>query len=96
MTVVSFEDIPVWMMQYFGEYDKEAIPCLKAALRVAYERKEFNGGRGPNLFRYGGCVYRNFPDDVRSIPEYFSGSEEIRGTSSTARGWHRYQGGLMI
>src|SRR3989344_7101683 len=26
MTVITYEEVPVWMMQYFGRYDEDAIP----------------------------------------------------------------------
>ena len=96
MTVISYEEIPVWMMSYFGEYDKEAIPCLKAALRHLYERENFYGWRGPDIFRHGGFTYRNSPDNTSSMPDHFTGIEEVCGIDGTVKGWHRYHGGFMI
>jgi len=93
-TVISYEGVPVWMMQYFGEYQKVAIPCLKAALRHAYARREFNGGRGTDFFDYGEDIYyRNF---VQGTFDNFSGHECITDNDGNEIGQHRYHGGIMV
>lgn len=95
MTVISYEGVLVWMMQYFGEYNEVAIPCLKAALRDAYAAKEFIGGRGTNRFQYQGFTYCNNP--VLMQFELFFGRETVYETRAGSRpaGWHSYQGGKM-
>lgn len=87
------------MMQYFGEYHAEAIPCLKAALREAYSRREFIGGRGPKTFQQGEYTYWNHCE--RDGFGSFYGREGVnkgycgkRGSGTI--GSHSYQGGLML
>lgn len=99
-TIISYEETPVWMMQYFGEYEEEAIPCLKAALRSTYSRKEFWAGRGPWRFELDGFVYKNClvnPLGLSSFAGFFSGEEKVFNKSKGGiLGWHRYQGGGML
>lgn len=107
MTVISCKDIPVWMMQYLGQYDEEAIPCLKAALRAAYVENQFFGGRGPDEFVHGEFIYRNeidrsYRSDFQNS-NFFKGYEKIQkrardaqGAMGAVMGWHSYQGMMMI
>ena len=96
MTVISYEGVPVWMMQYFGQYFEEAIPCLKAALRACYGKSEFQGGRGPERFMRNGYVYENpdefFPKDFK----LFRGDDLVRGGNGDILGRHVYHGGVMF
>jgi hypothetical protein len=99
MTIVSYEDIPVWMMQYFGQYSEEVIACLKAALSTAYAEKVFLNGRGPRSFWYNGYTYRNIPNLIprsRISKGCFEGTEEIVDENDQCHGWHNYQGGMML
>ena len=97
-TMISHEEVPVWMMQYFGKYEKDAIPCLKAALRDAYSKKIFYGGRGEGLFLQGEFPYWNTPSPIRF--EEFAGDEHVtRQTEKSGTfvlGRHRYHGGIMF
>ena len=99
-TLIAYEETPIWMMQYFGEYEKEAIQCLKAALRTAYENKQFFGGRGPESFQCGEYVYTNSsPRNVwrnHNFGDRFNGEEEICDSRARLYGWHTYQGGGML
>lgn len=99
-TIISYEGVPVWMMQYFGQYPKEAVPCLKAALRTAYENRQFFGGRGPESFGYGPFRYTNYsPRNVwknHRFGDRFNGDEEVRENGGKLLGWHTYHGGLMF
>lgn len=47
-TTIFYEDRAIWWMSYGGWYNDEVIPFLKESLAVAYRRRSFNGGRGPN------------------------------------------------
>ncbi len=98
--IISYEEDPVWMMQYFGEYEEDAIPCLKAALRDAYTKKNFFGGRGPFEFVHGDFVYQNPPEKSRycEFGELFYGEESVCNKNKGGRlcGWHTYHGGSMI
>ncbi len=102
MTVIWYEGVPVWMMQYLGQYDERAVPCLKAALRAAYSRKEFFGGRGPDEFTFGVYRYQNDIDkrwrtDFQGS-NFFQGYEwvEMPGRSGQKLGWHSYQGMMLV
>ncbi|MBI2025431.1 hypothetical protein HYT04_01430 [Candidatus Kaiserbacteria bacterium] len=100
MTVILYERMPVWMMQYYGSYPAEAIPCLKAALRETYSKRQFFGGRGPtNHFSFGEFYYLNEIDDgyrnQRDHFKLFAGSEWV-GHRNAKVGWHMYKGGLML
>ncbi len=95
MTTEWFHDIPVWMMQYFGSYDDDAIPCLKAALKMNYEQRLFFGGRGPEFFTLDGYTY------VNNVTEndFFgrsSGEERIFGPTGKLAGWHRHQSLYLV
>lgn len=94
-TTVSYEGQPVWMMQYSGWYEKDAIPCLKAALRAAYKKKQFLGGRGPKMFRLRQeFFYQNFLE-FGEFDGSFKGEEQVYATAGDIRGRSTYQGGMM-
>ncbi|MDD2657138.1 MAG: DUF5680 domain-containing protein [Candidatus Pacebacteria bacterium] len=105
-TIISYEisiaaakkDVPVWMMQYFGWYYEEVIPCLKAALRESYGKKEFRGGRGPDFWESKSPVfhYTNKSDVFENTFGCFRGEESIETPGGATMGVHRYQGGLML
>lgn len=107
LMAMSYEGVPVWMMQYMGQYSDDAIPCLKAALRAAYVEKKFFGGRGPERFVCDGLVYQNDVDrsyrgDFQGS-NFFQGYEKIQrqgsgpnGAPGEALGWHSYQGMMML
>jgi hypothetical protein len=94
-THIWYEGAEVWMMQYFGWYYEEAIPCLKAALRESYAKKEFCGGRGPTFLETKApkLHYMNKPDKCSF--DWFHGVETIETPGGATMGIHRYQGGLM-
>lgn len=105
--VMSYEEVHVWMMHYGGQYEKEAIPCLKAALSAAYAEKKFFGGRGPEEFVHGEFVYHNEVDRAYradfQTSNFFRGYEKITkvgrnadGTTQKAMGWHSCQGMMMV
>lgn len=96
MTVIEYEDVPVWMMQYVGSYDEEATPCLKAALRDAYTKRKFCGGRGTNRFKFEGMTYTNPCEKATQFYGFFRGEEQVRGKDYRLLGWHAYQGGPMV
>lgn len=97
MTVISYDDVPVWMMTYQGEYDKKVIPCLKAALHAAYASNTFFGCRGPRRFTHGNYVYLNVVDRVNNdFSRLFRGMEWIDTLGGKERGWHAYQGGSLL
>jgi len=98
MTVIWVNDEPVWMMNYGGRYRKEAIPTLKLVLRTSYEKKEFNGGRGPSRFFNGDFYYSNEP--TGDFCNFF-GREDISITNERNEpaawfGGHHYHGFLLV
>ena len=101
VTVMSAHDlehavwIPVWRMQYGGEYPERVIAFLKAALRQTYETRRFVGGRGPTEFREGNLQYINQPDARKNEFRDFRGEERIL-EGGVQVGSHWYRGGLLI
>ena len=89
-TTIFLDDIPVWAMHYGGWYTEEAAEIVKAALREAYEKNQFFGGRGPIEFVHNGIFYANRPQgDFNN----FSGREELRRIDhSEILGFHEYWG----
>ena len=93
-TLVRFDHVPVWGMQYWGRYEQNAIPFLKTALVEEYGKRRFTGGRGPVTFTAGDLHYAN--DVLENGFCEFRGYEMIATSDSTRLGFHRYHGGLMI
>lgn len=93
-TVIHFDYMPVWTIQYLGPHPEETIPFLKEVLKAEYGRRRFTGGRGQ--MSLVGKNY-NYINDIEGDFRLFSGTERIRRNDSPeVIGWHRYQGGLMI
>lgn len=94
-TVILYKNDPVWSMSYQGWYDDAAIPFLKMALREAYCRQDFFGGRGPHFFAANGMAYIN---NVEPPNDWwrFRGREEILAPDGQNIGWHEYQGLLLV
>lgn len=99
MTIITYEEVPIWHMQYWGRYEKRVIPFLKRVLLMNYDQKIFSGGRGPDTFSTTEdswrLVYLNGADGTFAK---FSGVEGIRDVTGNpvSVGFHRYQGGLLI
>ncbi|HEY0964604.1 MAG TPA: DUF5680 domain-containing protein [Candidatus Paceibacterota bacterium] len=89
-TTLWYEDIPIWMMQYVGQYEERAIPCLKAALAKAYGSLHFEGGRGPKLFFHDGLHYVNESAGDGFFGHSY-GREFIYIPEGEYLGFHRYQ-----
>ncbi len=96
-THIYLDGVPVWVMQYYGWYDHLAIPVLKEALSINYlKNRIFFGGRGPNKYECGNVYYFNYPNPGSSFKE-FAGREDVMDVSlGIKRGYHRYQGGLLL
>ena len=94
-TIVYWNEIPMWMMQYLGWYADEAIPCLKAALRANYEQDIFNGGRGPDFFEHEGFHYINVVMS-NNFHGRTNGQEAVFDSNQKLRGVHIYQAWWMI
>ena len=85
----------VWTMQYWGRYGKEEQPFLKLALRAAYDKQSFVGGRGPLRYQgtgdYSHLLYENLPSNLNF--DIFSGEEKITNLAANrVVGWHGYSG----
>lgn len=94
-TVIWYEGVPVWMMQYFGMYKKHAIPFLKMELRHAYSTRQFIGGRGVGFHMHLGYTYTNHLAHNSNF-QLFSGREHVEGPEELTSGWHQYHGGMMV
>lgn len=77
-TTIWHNDVPVWVMHYWGFYEEAANKFLKSVLLRAYRDKEFFGGRGRKVAQEGPFLYLNHTqlEDFRS----FSGREEVINT----------------
>lgn len=93
-TTIFFKQIPVWDMQYDGQYNPDAIETLKLALNEAHRNSLFVGGRGVMKFTHNGLTYTNSPGDNRFI--LFNGTEQIKSQNGDFLGGHRYSGGIRF
>jgi hypothetical protein len=95
-TLMYYNDQPIWMMQYWGRYKKEALPCLKEALRTAYSAEEWVGGRGPAVHACeNGWKYMNYVNQPDSFFS-FSGEERVYSPEGEFAGWHKYGGQWLL
>lgn len=99
-TTIFADGAPVWRMSYEGYYEEGTLDLLKAALKNAYEKKVFRGGRGlsPVIgMRDGkGIAYLNSPSKRKNSFPLFKGREYIIDVvSGETLGEHEYRGGLM-
>ena len=95
-TTVYYRDVPVWVMHYYGQYPKSAIPILKAALQSAHQERIFWGGRGPNEYAHPDGKYLNFLDPHARSFRSFRGTEIVLVTKTDETGSHFFHGGMMI
>ena len=94
-TTIWVNGSPVWLMSYMGWYDPRAIPVLKAALRRSYEKRDFNGGRGPDSFSLSGLSYTNHVNNWQF--KNFDGRESVPDNKAEqSLGYHRYHGHILI
>lgn len=93
-TTIWYQDVPVWVMNYGGFYEESAISFLKSALRLQYEERQFNGGRGPLVHTDGTLIYRNMssPNDFSG----FQGRENIHNVYGILLGYHDYWGMSLL
>ncbi len=95
LTVIWYQDEPVWIMHYGGRYDKVAIPFLKTCLYRAYifERR-FYGGRGPVFVRDEYYTYVNMIDKNEFAD--FAGEEQVFDLDNRCLGYHWYRGMSLL
>jgi len=100
LTVIWRNVVPVWHMQCHGWYEERAIPVVNEALRRAYNRERFEGGRGTSdtTNEDGSLRYMNDPDWLFWEFPKFHGSEGVQDRSGDLRliGNYEYSGGLLI
>lgn len=108
ITIIWYFNNPVWFMSCSGFCRKKNIPFLKRALMVAYEKNEFNGGRGPDSYEYKdssgewlytNCVSRKHNCFPKSTFLDFSGIEYLHNSihvSGESDDWHEYLGMALI
>lgn len=108
-TIVYERNQPVWVMQYWGQYQKCCIPLLKQALSIEYLKVRpagsrfdvFCGCRGPRCLSQQEAAedtftYINIPALGSSFGK-FSGHEEIINNDDySVWGWHDYRGGYLF
>jgi len=81
-TLIYFQGAPIWIMQCQGwckNDDPGIVAFLKEVLRVAYERKQFFGGRGSNSISYRDSSLPTNPErrELFYTNEAYGGSNEI-------------------
>lgn len=88
VTMLLYDGLPQWFLQYAGRYDEKAIPCLKAALREAMLNDEFVGGRGVRLYAHtDGYKYVNALSDAPFL-QWGTGREYILNPDNAEVGYH--------
>lgn len=95
-TIIWRGGIPIWGMQYHGsvlDQDSRILPFLKRALKEAYMRREFLGGRGPLNYAELPLKYRNRPHPSSTFLR-FSGEEQILNVDMGHKPvfFHKYRG----
>jgi len=100
-TTIFADGVPVWFMSYEGYYEEGTSALLKKALKDAYSKRIFRGGRGlsPAIGERDGkgIAYLNNPSGEKNSFSLFKGKEQIIDlVSGTTLGEHRYRGGLML
>ncbi len=79
-TVIWYDSVPVWGMQYQGWWkksDDRVIPFLKRALTAAYMMGQFWGGRGPGLYEEEDCSLSYSNSAALGAFGEFEGREDI-------------------
>lgn len=94
MTIIHYQNKPIWTMHYEGWYKEEVIPFLKEVLHVAYQKGYFSGGRGINPFQSNSFLYINKFE--RNEFEDFKGREEIYSGDGRFLGYHEYFGESLL
>lgn len=95
-SVIWCDSQPIWFMQYNGFcHEKRAIALVKKAMREAYSKRLFLGGRGIKRLREADLAYGNSgsEDIVR-----FNGSDWVVGCVDGREAmifWHDYRGGFV-
>lgn len=92
-TTIFEQGQPVWWMSYVGYYQPDTTQYLKEALKFAYDRNLFFGGRGPDEFNISGYKYKN-RSDYNSF-DFFSGTETLSDINGNMVGFHRYYGTVL-
>ena len=93
---IFYQDVPIWFMSYLGYYEEKATSILKQALRLAYEKRNFLGGRGPRTFTLNSQRYWNNPAGSSTFRDFrgVEGAMSTRGLSQL--GHLEYFGGSLI
>lgn len=94
VTIILYENQPIWVMHYHGRYQEEAIPFLKDVLHTAYHKAYFSGGRGINPSENNSFLYINRIEE--NLFSSFRGKEEIYKHDGSLLGFHEYFGGSLL
>ncbi len=86
----------VWAMSYGGQYEKDAVPCLKAALMANYEKGVFNFGRGLNEYVQGDYVYMIASMGPPTFEKFFAREGIVRRVGSTDYEIPKHVGGHAV
>lgn len=93
-TTIWENGIPRWVMHYGGMYPAEAIPLVKRSLFLAYEDRQFYGGRGLLVFELKNDELYEYTNQVQKKDFHdFCGRETVYDAETKKIiGFHDYWG----
>lgn len=100
---VAARYVPIWGMQYAGEYTSEQAGYVKQMLAMQYgagRSPVFSGCRGPTnrplIDEENKLVYMNRVDSPKMTFQSFSGIETVVSGGGMPSGYHRYSGMTLV
>ena len=94
--IVFFGKTPVWVMQFHGEYTKEASDFVKQVVLASYHARKFRGGRGRNGTQNERLVYLTTHYQPASFTSFNFLEEVYDFRTNECQGWHRVSGMVLI
>lgn len=95
--------VPIWGMQYVGEYTAEQAAHVKRVLAVQYGAGRppvFCGCRGPTnrplIDEENKCVYANRVESPKMTFRSFQGIETVISGGASSSGYHQYTGMALV
>jgi hypothetical protein len=96
LTTIWYQNNPVWIMHYGGEYTQEAAAVVKRALKQAYENRQFYGGRGQSSLERGSAMSYVNLIQKNDFADFCGKETVLDDASGTVVGYHQYWGNLLI
>ena len=95
-TTIFFCGIPVWIVQFHGEYTKEASDFVKQVILASYNARKFRGGRGRHMSQNDSLVYMTTHYQPASFASFNFLEEVYNFHTNERQGWHRISGMALI